>query len=189
MSISTDYNSDLNTQLAAVQIPKFSGLRQDANPILAAHMLQEMYKMVMEWQQELQEIERKSFNITVSGTVLAAWLESRTFKRGSTGEAIPTPYLTVDAISILEGYCLDKRSATANDLTEVDPQTSYRLCGLDEDGKLWTRPCPMTEILIVSRSIARYQQLKDLTDRKQQLEQYIRQVLEDLVHLRLKLED
>jgi hypothetical protein len=181
MSISTDYNSDLNTQLVPVQIPKFSGLRQDANPILAAHMLQEMYKMVMEWQQELQEIETKSFNVTVSGPVLAAWLESRTFKRGSTGEAIPTPYVTVDAISILEGY--------ANDLKDVDPQAGYRLCGLDEDGKLWTRPCPMTEISIVSRSIARYQQLKDLTDRKQQLEQYIRQVLEDLVHLRLKLQD
>ena len=173
MSISTDYNSDLNTQLAPVQIPKFSGLRQDANPILAAHMLQEMYKMVMDWQQELQEIETRSFNITVSGPVLAGWLESRTFKRGSTGEAIPTPYVAVDPI----------------DLTAVDPQAGYRLCGLDEDGKLWTRPCPMAEILIVSRSIARYQQLKDLTDRKQQLEQYIRQVLEDLVHLRLKLED
>ena len=173
MSISTDYNSDLNNQLAPVQIPKFSGLRQDANPILAAHMLQEMYKMVMEWQQELQEIETKSFNVTVSGAVLAAWLESRTFKRGSTGTEIPTPYVAVDSI----------------DLTAVDPQAGYRLCGLDEDGKLWTRPCPMTEILIVSRSIARYQQLKDLTDRKQQLEQYIRQVLEDLVHLRLKLED
>ncbi len=173
MSISTDYNSDLNTQLAPVQIPKFSGLRQDANPILAAHMLQEMYKMVMEWQQELQEIETRNFNVTVSGPVLAGWLESRTFKRGSTGEAIPTPYVTVDAI----------------DLTDVDPQAGYRLCGLDEDGKLWTRPCPMAEILSVSRSIARYQQLKDLTDRKQQLEQYIRQVLEDLVHLRLKLED
>jgi hypothetical protein len=173
MSISTDYNSDLNTQLAAVQIPKFSGLRQDANPILAAHMLQEMYKMVMDWQQELQEIETRSFNVTVTGPVLAGWIESRSFKRGSTGEAIPTPYVTVDPI----------------ELTDVDPQAGYRLCGLDEDGKLWTRPCPMTEILIVSRSIARYQQLKDLTDRKQQLEQYIRQVLEDLVHLRLKLED
>lgn len=173
MSTSTDYNSDLNTQLAPVQIPKFSGLRQDANPILAAHMLQEMYKMVMEWQQELQEIETRSFNVRVSGAVLAAWLESRTFKRGSTGAEIPTPYVAVDPI----------------DLTAVDPQAGYRLCGLDEDGKLWTRPCPMTEILIVSRSIARYQQLKDLTDRKQQLEQYIRQVLEDLVHLRLKLED
>jgi hypothetical protein len=181
MSISTDYNSDLNTQLTSVQIPKFTGLRQDANPILAAHMLQEMYKMVTEWQQELEQIERESFNITVSGTVLAAWLESRTFKHGSTGAEIPTPYVTVDPISILEGY--------ANDLTAVDPQAGYRLCGLDEDGKLWTRPCPMTEILVVSRSIARYQQLKDLTDRKQQLEQYIRQVLEDLVHLRLKLQD
>jgi hypothetical protein len=132
-----------------------------------------MYKMVMDWQQELQEIETSSFNVTVSGPVLAAWLESRTFKRGSTGAEIPTPYVAVDS----------------SDLTAVDSQAGYRLCGLDEDGKLWTRPCPMAEILIVSRSIARYQQLKDLTDRKQQLEQYIRQVLEDLVHLRLKLED
>ncbi len=173
MSISTDYHSDLNTQLAPVQIPKFSGLRQDANPILAAHMLQEMYKMVTEWQQELEQIERESFNITASGTVLAGWLESRTFKRGSTGTEIPTPYTTVDPI----------------DLTDVDPQAGYRLCGLDQDGKLWTRACPMAEILIVSRSLARYQQLKDLTDRKQQIEQYIRQVLEDLVHLRLKLEN
>ena len=173
MSISTDYNSDLNTQLTSVQIPKFSGLRQDANPILAAHMLQEMYKMVTEWQQELEQIERERFNVTDSGTVLAGWLESRTFKLGSTGVEIPTPYVTVDEI----------------DLTDVDPQAGYRLCGLDQDGKLWTRPCPMAEILIVSRSIARYQQLKGLTDRKHQIEQYIRQVLEDLVHLRLKLQD
>ncbi len=181
MSISIDCNSDLKTQLFSAQIPKFSNLRQDANPILAAHMLQEMYKMVMEWQQELQEIDKNSFNITTSGPVLAAWLESRTFKPGSTGEAIPTPYTTVEAISILEGY--------ANDLTAVDPKAGYRLCGLDEYGQLWTRPCHMAEILNVSRAIARYQQLKDLTDRKQQLEQYIRHVLEDLVHLRLKLQD
>jgi hypothetical protein len=173
MSISTDYNSDSKTQLAPAQIPKFSNLRQDANPILAAHMLQEIYKMVMEWQQELQEIEKDSFNVTASGPVLAAWLESRTFKRGSTGEAIPTPYVTIESI----------------DLTAVDPKAGYRLCGLDEYGQLWTRACPMEEILIVSQAIARYQQLKDLIDRKQQVEQYIRHVLEDLVHLRLKLQD
>ena len=173
MSISIDYNSDLTTQLIPVEIPKFSNLRQDANPILAAHMLQEMYKMVMEWQQELQEIEKNSSNVTASGPILAAWLESRTFKHGSAGVDIPTPYVTVEAI----------------DLTEIDPQAGYRLCGLDEHGQLWTRPCPMTEILSVSRSIARYQQLKDLNDRKQQVEHYIRQVLEDLVHLRLKLQD
>jgi hypothetical protein len=174
MSIFTDYNSDTSTQLTTrVQVPKFSHLRQDASPILAAHMLQEMYKMVTEWQQELQDIEQDSLEITASGPILAAWLEAYTFKPGHTGEAIPTPYTTVNL----------------TDPTAVDPQASYRLCGLDEYGKLWTRPCPMAEILSVSQAIARYQQLKDLIDRKQQVEQHIRQILEDLVHLRLKLED
>jgi hypothetical protein len=41
----------------------------------------------------------------------------------------------------------------------------------------------------VSQAIARYQQLKDLTARQQQVESHIRQILEDLVHLRMKLED
>jgi hypothetical protein len=173
MSTSIDRDSNLNTQLATVEVPKFSNLRQDANPILAAHMLQEMYKMVTQWQQELQQIEGQSLKITASGAVLAAWLESRTFKVGTTGEQIPTPYITIEAI----------------ELTEVDPLAGYRLCGLDEYGQLWTRPCAMAEILSVSQSIARYQQLKTLADRKQQVEGYIRQILEDLVHLRMKLED
>jgi hypothetical protein len=172
MSTSIDRDSNLNAQLATVEVPKFNNLRQDANPILAAHMLQEMYKMVTQWQQELQEIDRQSLKITTSGAVLAAWLESRTFNTGTTGEKIPSPYVTVDA-----------------ELTEVDPLAGYRLCGLDEFGQLWTRPCAMAEISSVSQSIARYQQLKGLADRKQQVEGYIRQILEDLVHLRMKLED
>ncbi len=172
-SVSERDNSDANTQLVKVQTPKFSNLRQDANPILAAHMLQEMYKMVTGWQGEIQEIEQQMAKVTATGPVLAAWLESRTFKPGTTGEPIPTPYTTVDSIG----------------LTAVDPLAGYRLCGLDEHGKLWTRPCSMAEILSVSRAIARYQQLKDLIDRKQKIELHIRQILEDLVHLRMKLED
>jgi hypothetical protein len=174
MSISTDLDSDATRMVASVQVPKFSGLRQDANPILAAHMLQEMYRMVTAWQQELQQIERETIDISSSGPILAAWLESRRFKPSEkTGKPIPTPYVTVDI----------------NSLTEIDPQAGYRLCGLDEYGELWTRPCAMAEILSVSQAIARYQQLKDLTDRKQKIELHIRQILEDLVHLRMKLED
>jgi hypothetical protein len=173
MPISTDHLGASTDRLPPVQIPKFSHLRQDANPILAAHMLQEMYKLVTEWQQELQDIERHRIEINASGPVLAAWLESRTFKRTATGAAIPTPYVTIDA----------------SGLTTVDPEAGYRLCGLDEYGALWTRPCLMAEILIVSQSIARYQQLKDLNARQQQVELHIRQILEDLVHLRMKLED
>jgi hypothetical protein len=142
MSISTDIESDPAARLAAVQVPKFSGLRQDANPILATHMLQEMYRMVTEWQQELQQIEQHTIEINTSGPILAAWLESRSFKPSQlTGKTIPTPYVEVDV----------ERS------TEFDPDASYRLCGLDEYGQLWTRPCVMAEILSVSQAIARYQ--------------------------------
>ena len=173
MDKSTVTNPDLNTQLVRVEAPKFNSVRQDANPILAAHMLQEMYKMVTGWQSEIADLDRRIDKVIATGTVLAAWLESRTFKVGDTGASIPTPYTTVDTIG----------------LTSVDPQAGYRLCGLDEHGKLWTRPCSMAEILSVSRAIARYQQLKVLTDRKQQIELHIRQIHEDLVVLRMKLED
>ena len=173
MSLSLDRNSDSNAKPAKIEIPKFSHLRQDANPILAAHMLQEMYKLVTGWQQELVQIDRDRIEIVASGTILAGWLESRTFHRNAAGEAIPTPYVAVDTI----------------DLAIVDPQAGYRLCGLDEYGKLWTRSCSMAEILNVSQAIARYQQLKDLDARQQQVERHIRQVLEDLVLLRIKIED
>jgi hypothetical protein len=173
MPISTDHLGASNARLPTIEIPKFSHLRPDANPILAAHMLQEIYKLVTEWQQELQDIECQRIEINASGTILAAWLESRTFNRTATGAAIPSPYVTIDA----------------SGLTSIDPDAGYRLCGLDEYGALWTRPCAMEEILGVSQSIARYQQLKDLTARQQQVEQHIRQILEDLVHLRMKLED
>lgn len=174
MSTSIDLDLDSQLQAATVQVPKFNSVRQDANPILAKHLLQELDRMVAQWQEQLQQIDRRSLEITSSGTVLAAWLESRKFKpSNTTGQPIATPYAAVDA----------------HNLTEIDPQVNYRLCGLDEHGQLWQRPCPMTEILSVSQAIARYQQLKDLTERKQKIERHIRQILEDLVNLRLKLVD
>ncbi len=173
MSTSTDLDSATTVRVASVQVPKFSGSRQDANPILAIHMLQEMYKMVAKWQQELQEIDRQRSEIATNGPILAAWLESRTFKANEAGKAIPTPYTEIAAIG----------------LTEVDPLAGYRLCGLDEYGELWTRPCASEEILSVSQAIARYQQSKDLTARQHQIELHIRQILEDLVHLRMKIAD
>jgi hypothetical protein len=172
-STSADWDPDSNNRLAKLEVPKFTHIRQNSNPSLAAHMLQEMYKMVTQWQGELQEIDRGIQQVTASGPTLAAWLESRNFKPGVTGEPIPTPYTTVDVL----------------DLTAVDAHAGYRLCGLDEHGKLWTRPCLMSEILSVSMAIARYQQVKVLLDRQEKIEFRISQIIEDLVYLRLKLED
>jgi hypothetical protein len=173
MSISEDFDVDAPDRLASVQVPKFSHLRQDANPMLAAHMLQEMYRMVAQWQQELQEIERQSLEITASGPVLAAWLETQIFKPGTTGKSIPTPYQPIDPVELIT----------------VNPLANYRLCGLDEEGKLWTRPCSTAELSNVRSAVIRYQQLRALTERQSKIERHLRQILEDLVHLRLKLED
>jgi hypothetical protein len=172
-STSADWDPDSNDRLARLEIPKFTHVRQNSNPSLAAHMLQEMYKMVTQWQGELQDIEQSIQKITASGPTLAAWLEFRSFKPGVTGEQIPTPYETVDVLT----------------LTAVDARAGYRLCGLDEHGKLWTRPCLMSEILSVSMAIARYQQVKVLLEQQEKIEFRISQIIEDLVYLRLKLED
>ncbi len=175
MNISTSANRDPDStdRTDRLEVPRFPNLRQASNPSLAAHMLQEMYRMVTQWQGELEELDRNIQKVTASGPTLAAWLESRDFKPGITGEPIPTPYTTVDVVG----------------LSEVDARAGYRLCGLDEHGKLWTRPCLMSEISSVSMAIARYQQLKVLLEKKEKIEDRISQIIEDLVYLRLKLED
>lgn len=48
--------------------------------------------------------------------------------------------------------------------------TTYRLCGVNEEGQFWYRPCLMEEIPQISLAIVRYQQLKQLVSRKRSLE-------------------
>lgn len=61
-----------------------------------------------------------------------------------------------------------------------DPST-YRLCGLDEDGQLWCRFCPVEQVPDVSLAIARYQRLQILLTRKRSLESQLNTLTESLV--------
>jgi hypothetical protein len=67
--------------------------------------------------------------------------------------------------------------------------TSYRLCGLDTDGQLWSRPCPAPQIPYISLAIARYQKLRILLDKKQVLENRLQQLVQTLTLLHRQLED
>lgn len=62
------------------------------------------------------------------------------------------------------------------------PQPGYRLCGLDEAGNMWSYPCPPEQLPSVSMAIARYQQLLQLLERKQQIETRLNEVAHLLVH-------
>jgi hypothetical protein len=48
--------------------------------------------------------------------------------------------------------------------------TTYRLCGVNEEGQLWHRPCPPEQIREISLSIVRYQRLQKLLGQKRSLE-------------------
>jgi hypothetical protein len=168
--MSTSESIDRSTQ---IQTPRFGHLKQDANPGLAIHILQEIHHLSTGWKQQLERIAAEIESTTAAGPSLAAWIESRRFKVNEEGQQIPTPYDRIEP----------------QDLQSIDPEAHYRLCGLGENGELWMRPCPPSEILAVSMAIARYQQLKTLSERQQNLEEKVRKVLETLVHLRMELED
>jgi hypothetical protein len=66
-------------------------------------------------------------------------------------------------------------------VTCESPRTGYRLCGLDAAGQTWSRPCPPDQVASVSLAIARYQKLRQLLTRKQDLETRLSQLAETLI--------
>ena len=72
--------------------------------------------------------------------------------------------------------------------TTLDGQVQgYRLCGLDEQGRMWARPCPPDQLPSVSVAIARYQHLRQLSTQKQQVEKRLKQLGEKLALLHSRL--
>jgi hypothetical protein len=63
----------------------------------------------------------------------------------------------------------------------------YRLCGLDDQGQMWARPCPPDQLPGVSTAIARYQHLRQLLAQKQSIEMRFQQLGETLAMVRSSL--
>lgn len=64
---------------------------------------------------------------------------------------------------------------------------TYRLCGVDEEGQLWYRPCPTEQILDISLAIVRYQRLQQLFSRKRSLEIRLTYLTETLLSTHSRL--
>ncbi|MDJ1179994.1 hypothetical protein PJF56_14085 [Roseofilum sp. BLCC_M91] len=67
-------------------------------------------------------------------------------------------------------------------------RTSYRLCGLKENGEVWSRSCAAEEIPSISLAIHRYQQLRQFLSQKHILEERLSQLAQSLngLHRQLK---
>ena len=163
---------------ATPALPKFKSVsftnhRNAANPALATNLLQEIDVIVSKWQKELRQVVRQIQDLYLEGPIIDGWLES----------PVRQPQAQQNQVSkAKQDHLLDYiDEVTHEKVAYQSPRPGYRLCGLDENGKLWSKPCPVEQVPEVSVAIARYQKLRQLLNRKQDREYRLNQVSETLV--------
>ena len=141
--------------LPKLKEPSFSSHRHGINPNLPMTLLKEIEATLAGWQAELKQILQQIQEVYLEGAVIEGWLESAEDGKpqGETAvNASPNPFFR-----------------------------GYRLCGVDADGKLWSRSITPQQLPEVSLAIARYQKLKQFLSRKQELEHRLSELAEMLI--------
>ncbi|MEH1836499.1 MAG: hypothetical protein V7L29_31720 [Nostoc sp.] len=171
-------NGSKTPSLPKLKTPSFSSHRHGANPALAMNLLQEIQETVADWQTELQNILKQIQDIYLEGPIVNGWLESNP-QEPEPGGTATLRHAEVDRLmNYVEEIC-----ATGGKVSYQSSITGYRLCGVDDAGKVWLRPCPADQVPNVSMAIARYQKLRQLLGRKQSLETRLSQLAQTLVVL------
>lgn len=162
------YQSKLST-LPKLQSAQISKHRHGVNPALATNLLKEIEEITMGWQQELKSVLIAIQDLYLEGPIVDGWLESQS----------PLPDRE---LSPAQSLALEQSGYNAS-------RPGYRLCGLDESGRLWSRSCPPEQVASVSVAIARFQKLRQLLKRKQSLENRLSNLAESLVMVHGKLKE
>ncbi|MDB9493248.1 hypothetical protein PN441_09610 [Spirulina major CS-329] len=159
-------------QITHVPAGRLSHHRHNVNPALATNILREIEAVIVGWQRELKQILIQIQNLYLEGPMVDGWLESQ--------EADPARSLPQTARQQIE--------SNYGRVSYEFPRSGYRLCGRDDQGRVWSKPCPPHQVAGVSMAIARYQKLRQLLKKKQGLEQRLSNIAETLVlvHRRLK---
>lgn len=199
------FPTERNNPKASPLLPKlkpasFSSHRNVANPNLAMEVLQDIEARVLGWQTELVQVLQQIQGLYLEGPIVDGWLESQS------PQNMPS---TAPGTSKLHHIEIDQLISYVDEISDSQPSVSYQvypaygsvepesekesgkgywLYGLNEDGQVWSRPCPSEQIPSVSLAIARYQRLRQLLARKQQLETRLNQLAETLLVLQDHLE-
>lgn len=191
--------------------PSFSSHRHDANPAVALKLLTDIQTAVQGWHADLHKTVLSIQAIYLEGPIVEGWLESYAPSDTAAGsnsarsqaEADLAMLRHADAQELMtyvdqlyqssaapsEGRAttpLGSPSLTMG-VSSLSPQTQYRLCSLDSEGKLQCHPCPPDQLAVVSMAIARHQRLRQLINHKQYLEARLKHAVEALSSVRLDL--
>lgn len=169
-------NSGKAPTLPKLKPAKISEHRHASNPALAMTLLKEIEEIVARWQHELQASVRQIQDLYLEGPIIDGWLESHPREAQE-----DTGTVRLAKGDHLMDYVTQQLEQPDEKVTCETPRTGYRLCGLDGDGQFWSRPCPPDQVASVSVAIARYQKIKQLINRKEELETRLTQLSETLV--------
>jgi hypothetical protein len=165
----------------------FSSHRHATNPDLAISLLKEIEATVVGWQLELEQVILQIQAVYAEGPIVEGWLESQSQDSSSPQGAAALRHVEVEKLmDYVESICNGSHQNSATQATQTvedSTRTGYRLCGLDADGQLWSRPCPTQQVPYVSLAIARYQKLRILLNNKQALENRLNQLIQSLTVL------
>jgi hypothetical protein len=163
--------------------PSFSSHRHAVNPNLAVGVLREVETVIMEWQLTLEQTILEIQALYLEGPIVDGWLESHPVGSPQVTQPVGAAALRHAEIDRLMDYVEEICRAPQTAPQTESPRTGYRLCGLDADGQLWSRPCPAQQVPYVGLAIARYQKLRLLLARKQNLENRLNQLIQTLTLL------
>lgn len=150
---------------------------------VAIGLLQQIETVVQQWQTELHHVTQQIQALYAEGPIVDGWLEAHSPEAYQTMQSIGASTLRHAEIEHLKEYVDAICSTPQPPFTDNQPRSGYRLCGLDADGQLWSRPCPPQQVPYVSLAIARYQKLRTLLIQKQSLDQKLTQIVKDLTLL------
>lgn len=174
-----------SSSAAAPATPDLSGFpfaplaapRHATDPALALGILREIEGTLLSWQRELQRLQLEIQELHMEGPIIDGWLESQP----TTPPPPEAEFIRHAEIDALMGYVETICDAAPDGMIHKSPRAGYRLCGLDADGKVWSRECPPERVPQVSLAIARCQKVRQLVTRKNDLESRLSKLAEHLV--------
>ena len=182
--------------LPKLKRPSLSSHRHEANPALAMNLLQDIQHIVEQWQTELRQIVLAIQALYMEGPLVDGWLESYApdqpqVSGSQANNVMNTAVLRYGEPEQLMKYVKDICEApSASSQSSQGSQTTaphYRLCSLDEEGRLQCQPCPPDQLVVISMAIARYQKLRQLLNQKQYLEARLKHAVDTLTSARKDL--
>lgn len=156
-----------NSSQESLQLERASAYSSVDMPDAVIQLLKEIGDTLTLWKQELEWVTGQIQTLSLEGPIVEGWLES-TIDAPSVIHASTEP--TQQAFA--EQWPSLKQWISLDEELERSGHTCYRLCGFDTEGNPWSHPCPEDQIPAVSLAIARYQKLRQLNQRKQDLENH-----------------